>query len=122
MVGQGDEARITGGFGKGRAQQGENDTLVERLEIPEIRAVIQHQDGHDLAVSQPRLWPALLGRLRLLAQQPSLPMRAKGLTKIVELAEILYEPVEHGRLPTSEGADSKRGTQGRQGLSLTSNP
>src|SRR3954452_11145392 len=95
MVGQRDEAGITGGFGKGRAQQRENDTLVERLEVPEMRAVIQHQDGHDLAVGQPRLLPALLGRLCLLAQQPSLPMRAKRLAKIIELAEILHEPVEH---------------------------
>src|SRR3954447_877222 len=63
--------------------------------MPEMRAVIQHQDGHDLAVGQPRLWPALLGRLCLLAQQPSLPMRAKRLAKIIELAEILHEPVEH---------------------------
>src|SRR3954471_4796113 len=98
MFGQSDEARIAGDLGKGRAQQGENDALVERLEVPEMRAVIQHQDGHDLAVSQPRLWPALLGRLGLLAQQLRLPMRAKGLAKIVELAEILHEPVEHRRL------------------------
>jgi hypothetical protein len=122
MVGQGNEARIAGGFGKGGAQQSEHDTLVERLEMPEIRAVIQHQDGHDLAIGQSRLWPTLLGRLGLLAQQPSLPMRAKGLAKIVELAEILHEPVEHGRLPTSDGADSKRGIQRRQEFSLTSNP
>src|SRR3954466_8490191 len=122
MFGQSDEARIAGDLGKGRAQQSENDPLVERLEVSEIRAVIQHQDGHDLAVSQPRLWPALLGRLCLLAQQPSLPMRAKGLAKIIELTEALHEPVEHGRLPTSDGADSKRGIQRRQGLGLTSNP
>src|SRR3954452_930388 len=87
-----------------------------------MRAVIQHQDGHDLTVSQSCLGSALLGRLGLLAQQPSLPMRAKGLTKIIELAEILHKPVEHGRLPTSDGADSKRGTQRRQGFSLTSKP
>src|SRR3954454_121751 len=112
MVGQGDEAGITGGLGKGRTQQSENDTFIERLEMPEIRAVIQHQDGHDLAIGQSCLWPTLLGRLGLLAQQPSLQMRAKGLEKIIELAEILHKPVEHGRLPTSDGADSKRGTQG----------
>src|SRR3954471_5324611 len=88
----------------------------------EMRAVIQHPDGHDLAVSQPRLGSALFGRLGLLAQQPSLPMRAKGLAKVVELADILHKPLEHGRLPTSDGADSKRGTQRRQGFSLTSDP
>jgi len=122
MLGQGDEARITGGFGKGRAQQSQNDTLVERLEVAEMRAVRQHQDGHDLAVGPSRLWPTLLGRLGLLVQQPSLPMRAEGLAKIVELAEILHEPVEHRHLPTSDGADSRRGMLRRQGFSLTSNP
>ena len=122
MVGHSDEARITGGLRNGRAPQGENDALVERLEIPEIRAVIQHQDGHDLAASQSCLWSTLLGRLCSLAQQPSFPMRAKGLAKVVELTEVLYEPVEHGRLPTSDGANSKRGTQALQELSLTSNP
>src|SRR4051794_25342989 len=90
--------------------------------MPEMPAVIQHQDGHNLAVSQPRLGSALLGRLGLLAQQPSLPMRAKGLAKVVELADILHKPLEHGRLPTSDGADSKRGTQRRQRFSLTSKP
>src|SRR3954466_6803086 len=89
-----------------------------RLEMPEMRAVIQHQDGHDLAVSQPRLWSALLGRLRALPQQQCLPVRAKGLAKIIELTEILHEPVEHGRLPTSDGANSKRGTRSLQGLGL----
>src|SRR3954464_978821 len=102
--------------------QTRNSGFVERLEIAEPRAVIQHQDGHDLAVDQPWLRPALLGRLGLFAQQPSLPMRAKRLTKIIEWAEILHEPVEHRRLPTSDGADSKRGIQRRQGFSLTSNP
>jgi len=38
-------------------------------------------------------------------------MRAKGLAKIVELAEIFHEPVEHRRLRTSDGADSKRGNK-----------
>lgn len=111
MLGHSDEAGIRRRFGKGRAQQGENDAFVERPEIPELRAVIQHQDRHDLAIGQPCLRSTLLGRLGLLAQQPSLPMRAKGLAKIVELAEILHEPVEHGRLPTSDGAASKRGIQ-----------
>src|SRR4051794_37455922 len=64
MVGQCDEARITGSCGKGRAQQSENDTLVERPEMSEPRAVIQHQNGHDLAIGQPRPWPTLPGRLR----------------------------------------------------------
>src|SRR3954466_1126934 len=93
-----------------------------RLEMPEMRAVIQHQHGHDLAVSQPRLWSALLGRLRALPQQQCLPVRAKGLAKIIELTEVLHEPVEHGRLPISDGADSRRGIQRRQEVSLTSNP
>jgi hypothetical protein len=38
------------------------------------------------------------------------------------LTEILHEPVEHECLRTSNGADSKGGSQGLQGLSLTSNP
>src|SRR3954464_10386316 len=84
--------------------------------MPEMRAVIQHQDGHDLAVSQPRLWSALLGRLRALPQQQCLPVRAKCLAKIIELTEVLHEPVEHGRLPTSDGADSRRGIQGDKRL------
>jgi hypothetical protein len=33
MVGQCDEAGITGSLGKRRAQQGENDALVERLKL-----------------------------------------------------------------------------------------
>jgi hypothetical protein len=90
--------------------------------MPEVRAVIQHQDGHDLAVSQPRLWPTLFGRLRTLPQQPSFPERAKRLAKIIELTEILHEPVEHECLRTSNGTDSKRGMQGRQGLRFTPNP
>src|SRR3954454_1353894 len=52
------------------------------LEMPEMRAVIQHQDGHDLAVSQPCLWSALPGRLRSLSQQQRLPVWAKRLAKI----------------------------------------
>jgi hypothetical protein len=42
--------------------------------------------------------------------------------KIVELAEILHEPVEHECLRISNGADSKRGNQELQGLALTANP
>src|SRR6185437_16066570 len=90
--------------------------------MPEIRAVIQHQDGHDLTVSQPRLWPALLVRLRSVLQQQRLPVWAKRLAKIIKLTEIFHEPVEHADLHTSNGADSKRGTQGLQGLGLTSKP
>jgi hypothetical protein len=122
MVGHSDEAGIARRFGKSRTEPSQHDAFVEGLEVSEIRAVIQHQDGHDLAVSQPRLWSALLGRLCAFAQQPSLPLRAKHLTKIVELTEILHEPVEHECLRTSNGGDSKRGNQGRQELSLTSNP
>src|SRR4051794_19942843 len=116
MGGQGNEARIKGGFWEGQAEQGENDALVECLEIAEVRAVIQHQDGHDLAVSEPCLWSALLDRLCLFAQQPSLPMWAKRLAKIIELAEIFHEPVEHQCLRTSNGADSRRRMQRQQGL------
>jgi hypothetical protein len=122
MVGQSDEAGITRGLGKGRTQQSQDDAFVEGLEMPEMRTVIQHQDGHDLAISQPRWWSPLLGRLCLLPQQPSVPVRVKGLAKIVKLAEILHEPVEHGCLHTSDGADSKRESQGLQSLGLTSNP
>jgi hypothetical protein len=110
MMGQGDEAGVARRFGKSRAEPSQHDAFIEGLEVPEIRAVIQHQDGHDLAVGQPRLWSALLGRLCLFAQQPSLPMRAKRLAEIIELTEILHEPVEHECLRTSNGADSKRGT------------
>jgi hypothetical protein len=122
VAGQSDEAGITGGFGKGRAQQSADDAVVERLELAEVRAVIQHQDGHDLAIDQSRLWSALLGRLDLFAQQPSVPMRAKRLAKIIELTEILHEPVEHADLHTSNGADSKRRSPRLQGLRLASNP
>jgi hypothetical protein len=106
MAGQRDEAGITGRFGKGGAQQSEHDALVKRLEIPEIGTVIQHQDGHDLAIGQPRLWPTLLCRMRSLGQQPSFPTRVKRLAKIVELTKILHKPVEHACPHTSDGADS----------------
>src|SRR3982751_3046124 len=119
MVGQSDEAGIARRLGKSRGKPSQHHACVERLEM---RAVIQHQDGHDLAVSQPRLWSALLGRLRALPQQQCLPVRAKCLAKIIELTETPHEPVEHGRLPTSDGADSRRGIQRRQEVSLTSNP
>jgi hypothetical protein len=122
MLAQRDEARIAGGFGKGRAQQSENDTLIERLEVSEPRAVIQHQDGHDLAIGQPGPWPALLCRLPPLRQQLSFPRRVKRLAEIIELTEIFHEPVEHRRLPTSDGADSRRGMQGRQGLRVHPKP
>jgi hypothetical protein len=38
------------------------------------------------------------------------------------LAEILHEPVEQECLRTSNGADSKRGTQELQGVMLAPNP
>src|SRR3954447_16687391 len=141
MVGHSDEAGIARRFGKSRGTPSQHHACVERLEMPEMRAVIQHQDGHYCAVHPPpplvppffracrplpppppRLWSALLGRLRALPQQPCLPVRAKRLAKIIELTELLHEPVEHGRLPTSDGADSRRGIQRRQEVSLTSNP
>ncbi len=106
MAGQSDEASIAGRFGKGGAQQSEDDALIERLEVFEMRAVIQHQDGHDLAIGQPRLWPALLATCRPLRQQPSFPAWIKTLAKIIELTKIFHEPVEHARLPTSDRADS----------------
>jgi hypothetical protein len=84
--------------------------------------VIQHQDGHDLAVGQPCLWPALLGSLGTLLQPQRFPARVERLAKIIELAEILHEPVEHECLRISNGADSSRRTQERQGLRLTLNP
>ena len=90
--------------------------------MPEPRTVIQHQDGHDLAIGQSCLWPSLLGRLYLLLQQPSCPVWLKGLANVIELADILHEPVEHGRFPTFEGADSQGGPEISQALSLTKNP
>src|SRR4051812_10663910 len=120
MVGQRDEAGIARRFGNSRGKPSQHHACVERLEMPEMRAVIQHQDGHDLAVSQPRLWSALLGRLRALPQQQCLPVRAKRLAKIIELTEVLHEPVEHGRLPTSDGADSRRGIRNCPGGSAKS--
>jgi hypothetical protein len=49
-------------------------------------------------------------------------VRAKCLAKIIELTEVLHEPVEHGRLPTSDGADQEEEFKGDKRLGLTSNP
>ena len=84
--------------------------------------MVQHQDGHDLAIDEPRLWATLPGRLRALPQQQCFPMRAKRLAEIIELTDILHEPVEHECLRTSNGADSKTGIQEQQGVRLTPNP
>src|ERR1700712_418526 len=108
MAGQSDEAGIAGRFWKGGAQQSEDDTLIERLEFLEMRAVIQHQDGHDLAIGQPRLGPALLARRRPFRQQLSLPTGIKPLAEIVELTKIFHESVEHACLHTSDGAGSRK--------------
>src|SRR4051812_41692074 len=76
-----------GGLGL-HPQQSEDDPLKERLKFFEMRVVIHHEDGHDLATAHPRLWPALLARCRPLRQQPSLPAWIKSLAKIIELTKI----------------------------------
>src|SRR5438270_11088879 len=122
MAGQGDEAGIARRFWKGGVQQSEDNALIKRLEVFEMRAVIQHQDGHDLAIGQPRLRSALLARRRSFRQQTRFPAWIKSLAKIVELTKIFHEPVEHACLQTFVGADSIEAIQTRQGLIFTSNP
>src|SRR3954471_12084166 len=45
--------------------------------------------------ASPACGPRFLAGCAFWPQHPTLPMRAKGLAKIIELAEILHEPVEH---------------------------
>ena len=71
--------------------------------------------------ASPACGPASSQAARL-ASAAAPPVRVKRLAKIIELTEILHEPVEHVGLHTSNGADSKRRSPRLQGLRLALNP
>src|SRR6201994_1692433 len=98
--GERDEAFIAGRMPKIRAQELKNDAIVERLEVLELRTVIEHHKRHDFAVAKTGLRPMLAFRRVTIGHKIGLPLRPDLLAKVVKFAKSLHEPIEHPDLHT----------------------
>src|ERR1700761_7682845 len=99
--GERDEAFIAGRMPKIRAQELKNDAIVERLEVLELRTVIEHHKRHDFAVAKTGLRSMLAVRRVTIGHKIGLPLRPDLLAKVVKFAKSLHKPIEHPGLHTS---------------------
>src|SRR6201993_681488 len=83
-----------------RAQELKNDAIVERLEVLELRTVIEHHKRHDFAVAKTGFRPMLAFRRAAIGHKIGLPFRPDLLAKVVKFAKSLHEPIEHAGLHT----------------------
>src|SRR6201994_853508 len=98
--GERDKAFRAGRMPKIRAQELKNDAIVERLEVLELRTVIEHHKRHDFAVAKTGFRPLLSFPRAALGHKIGPPFPPDLLEKVVKFPKSPHEPIEHPGLHT----------------------